>query len=264
MVPRADYLAATADAKAAREDVDSKASDIAALEQQVCRAKGQLESALGDLVPRSELQAAEGRCELLEARAARTTGEHRKELEEVNDRLREQLAANEKLSKTLQVVQPPSHRAWPTAADTSRALQSMVPRAELVAALAEVRASRDEAQAQASDLASAEDRLQRAQELLKAARAESSRLQAALAGSVPRAELLAAKAKIEEADMRTQAARDELHARLKEWEAEESRLRSTMQVLWWLSVLLTVICPNEHAFYRMVRHVPEILRDSVV
>jgi chromosome segregation ATPase len=106
----------------------------------------------------------------------------------------------------------------------------MVPRAELLAALAEVRASKDEAQAKGSDLASAEDRLQRAQELLKAARAESSQLQAALSSTVPRAELLAAKAKIDEADLRTQAARDDLQAQLKEWEAEASFLRVAMQV----------------------------------
>jgi hypothetical protein len=124
----------------------------------------------------------------------------------------------------------------------------MVPRAELAAAAAEVRASRDEAQARAGDLASAEDRLERAQELLKAARAESSRLQAALAGSVPRAELVAAKARVEEADARTEAAREELLAKAKEWEAEESRLRSTMQVLWWLSGLLAVVCFYKHAF----------------
>ncbi len=107
----------------------------------------------------------------------------------------------------------------------------MVPRTELISALAEVRANKDEAQAKGSDLASAEDRLQRAQELLKAARAESSQLQTALASTVPRVELLAAKAKIEEADMRTQAARDELQAKLKEWEAEASRMRVTMQVV---------------------------------
>jgi hypothetical protein len=106
----------------------------------------------------------------------------------------------------------------------------MVPRAELVAALAEVRASKDDALAKASDLASAEDRLQRAQELLQAARAESSQLQATLSGSVPRAELLVAKGKLEEAEMRTQAARDELQAKLKEWEAEASHLRVAMQV----------------------------------
>ena len=114
-------------------------------------------------------------------------------------------------------------------------LQGMVPRAELVTALAEVRASKDDAMAKASDLASAEDRLQRAQEQLRAVRAEFSLLQATLAGSVPRAELLAARAKVEEADLRTQAARDELQAKLKEWEEEAARLRTAMQVAFKFS-----------------------------
>ncbi len=105
MVPRADYLAAAAETKVAREDVDSKASDIAALEQQVLRAKDQLKSALGDMVPRSELQAAKARCEHLEAQAARAAEEHSKRLDEVDGRLRELQAANEKLNKTVQVDQ---------------------------------------------------------------------------------------------------------------------------------------------------------------
>ncbi len=104
MVPRADYLTAMAEAKTAREDADSRASDIAALEQQVRRAKDQLKSALGDMVPRSDLQAAKARCELLEAQAAKIAGEHSKELEEVNERLRELHSANEKLHKTMQVA----------------------------------------------------------------------------------------------------------------------------------------------------------------
>ena len=109
MVPRPDYLNAMAEAKTAREDVDSKTSEISTLEQQVRRAKDQLKSALGDMVQRSELQAAKAKCELLDAHAAKIAGEHSKELDEVNDRLRELHSTNEKLHKTLQVYQPSMH-----------------------------------------------------------------------------------------------------------------------------------------------------------
>ncbi len=103
MVPRADYLAAVAETKAARVDVDSKTSDLASLEQQLRNAKDQLKSALGDMVPRSELEAAKTMCEHLEAQATKTTAEHSRKLDDASNSLLELQAANEKLTKVIQV-----------------------------------------------------------------------------------------------------------------------------------------------------------------
>jgi hypothetical protein len=104
MVPRADLVAAVCHANVVMDDVDSKASVIIAMELQLSRIQDQLNSALTELVPRSDLTAAKSRCEILQALAAKAAAEHGKALGEVNDRLTESLAAHDELLKSMQVT----------------------------------------------------------------------------------------------------------------------------------------------------------------
>jgi hypothetical protein len=104
MVPRADHLAALSLAKAVKDDVDSKASIIVIMEQQLSRVQDQLKSALADLVPRSEFTAARSKCKFLEALAIKAAADHSKAVHEINERLMESLAANDDLLKSMQVA----------------------------------------------------------------------------------------------------------------------------------------------------------------
>jgi chromosome segregation ATPase len=109
MVQRTDYNAVIAESKALKEKIEAKEGDIASLEQQLARVKENLKGAMvamDEKVSKTELHAAKLRCEQLEAQAARTGAEHAKALDEVNDRLRESLLANDKLMKTMQARLP--------------------------------------------------------------------------------------------------------------------------------------------------------------
>ena len=104
---RSDYLAALAESKSLKELLETRHCDVTSLEQQLARVKDTLKSTLAELderVTKSELRAARLRCEQLEAQAAKTAAENAKALDEVNDRLRESLVANDKLMKTMQVA----------------------------------------------------------------------------------------------------------------------------------------------------------------
>ena len=131
------------------------------------------------------------------------------------------------MSEKLSVYHRACFRSYNNVSDSK---QGMVPRAELANALAEVRAGKDDAQAKAGDLLALEGQLHRVQEQLRVARAECCDLQAALSAGVSRSELDAARLKVVEADARALAAREELQERLNEWELEESKLRTALQV----------------------------------
>lgn len=117
--------------------------------------------------------------------------------------------------------------------------------------MAEVRASKNEAQAKAGDLAGLEMQLHRAQEQLRAAREEASQLQAALALSVPRSELDLAKAKAAESEAHAQAARDGVQEKIKEWELEASKTRAVMQVLASCRMHVSLTKQAERAFHEL-------------
>ena len=96
--------------------------------------------------------------------------------------------------------------------------------------MADLREANDQVQSKAGEVASLENQLHRAQEQLKAARAESSELLAALAAAVPRSELEAARIRAAESEAGALAAREGLQERLKEWELESTKYQATLQV----------------------------------
>jgi hypothetical protein len=93
--------------------------------------------------------------------------------------------------------------------------QGMVPRAELLAAAGEVKAAKEEARANASAISTLEEQLARAREQLGGA-------QSAMAAMVPEAELLAARARVEEADAQMRAS-GERHREFVEGLKEQAR-----------------------------------------
>ncbi len=110
-------------------------------------------------------------------------------------------------------------------------------RAELLAALSEIKALKDEAQAKAKDFAWLEAQLVKAQEQVQGARVEAAKLRADMSAMVTRSDLEAAKAQLLEAEAaaraESQKQREDMHAlreRLSGLEEEKSTLVSTMQV----------------------------------
>jgi chromosome segregation ATPase len=97
MVPRSELLAALSQAKANKEDADSKAKDLAWLEEQQKKAQEQLAAArqevaglrteVGGMVPRSDLEAAVGRLAESQAAAREAQAKHQELLGELNGKL---------------------------------------------------------------------------------------------------------------------------------------------------------------------------------
>ena len=106
----------------------------------------------------------------------------------------------------------------------------MVPRSELLAAQAEMKSSREEAEGLAREVDALHQQLSRAKEQCKME-------QAAISEMVPRSELAAAKAREEEAaalarsaNERHREAATKLEARLSGMEEELDQLRATLKV----------------------------------
>jgi hypothetical protein len=114
--------------------------------------------------------------------------------------------------------------------------QGMVDRAELLAALSEIKALKDEAQAKAKDYGWLEAQLVKAQEQVQTARIDAAKLRADMSAMVTRSDLEEAKAQLQalEAAARaeSQKQREDMNA-LKEklggLEKEKSTLEATMQ-----------------------------------
>lgn len=109
-------------------------------------------------------------------------------------------------------------------------VQGMVPRAELLAAIAEIKAARDDANAKQAEVLALEDQLARSRDLLKAA-------QLAMCEMVPRSDLLAVKAKVDEAEAQVRAngerqreSMEELKEQGRQYQAEIENLRAAMLV----------------------------------
>lgn len=172
------------------------------------------------MVPKSDYitsaTAARASQEEAEARASEVT-----HLEEQLARMKEQLRAARADATRFQV-----------------AMDEMVPRSELVAALAEARTGRDEAAAGAAAKLALEEHLARLQRQLRDAQsAAAAQMRATLDDTVPKAELLAARSRTEEAEamMRQQQERqnemlESLKERLAALQRENDKLTSTLQV----------------------------------
>jgi predicted nucleic acid-binding Zn-ribbon protein len=114
----------------------------------------------------------------------------------------------------------------------------MVDRAELLAALSEIKALKDEAQAKAKDHAWLEAQLVKAQEQVQSARVDAAKLRADMSAMVTRSDLEAARAQLLEAEAaaraESQKQREDMSAlkeRLGGLEKEKSTLEANMQVL---------------------------------
>jgi hypothetical protein len=101
----------------------------------------------------------------------------------------------------------------------------MVPRAELLAAQAEARAHRDEADAKARDLEFRQSQLDQAREHLHATRQESAQLQTSAGDMVPKTELANAQA----ASAQQQAVIGRLKESLLGLEADKAALEEKLQ-----------------------------------
>lgn len=80
-------------------------------------------------------------------------------------------------------------------------LQGMVDRAELLSALSEIKAQREDAHAKARDLEWSETQLVKAREQLELARLGEAQLRAEMSSMVPKSELEAAKAHLHEVEV---------------------------------------------------------------
>jgi hypothetical protein len=114
----------------------------------------------------------------------------------------------------------------------------LVPRTDLLAALAEARAGRDAAAAHAADTSALEEQLARTQRQLRAAQADAAaQMQATLSDMVPRSELVAARARAEEAEEwlreheeRQREATEALKERLAALQRDNDQLTTKVQV----------------------------------
>jgi hypothetical protein len=116
-------------------------------------------------------------------------------------------------------------------------LQAMVEKAELLAAISEIKAQREEAQAKARDLTWSEAQLVKAHEDLELARLREAQLRADMHSMVAKSELDAAKAhfnQVEIANCEEKAKLRETTLQLKsclsKLESEKGALEATMQV----------------------------------
>jgi hypothetical protein len=115
--------------------------------------------------------------------------------------------------------------------------QGMVPRSELLEALSQAKANKDDADSKAKDLAWLEEQMKKSQEQLAAARQEAASLRAEVGGMVPRSELEATAARLaesqaaaREAQAKQQETMSELNGRLIALEKEKSENLVKMQV----------------------------------
>jgi predicted nucleic acid-binding Zn-ribbon protein len=113
----------------------------------------------------------------------------------------------------------------------------MVDRAQLLAALAEIKALKDDVSAKAKDLAWQQQQQAKLQEQLQNARVEAAQLRADMSAMVPRTDLDAANALIQEIEAAAKAesrrqreAIASLHEKMSGLEEEKSTLVSNMQV----------------------------------
>ena len=104
-----------------------------------------------------------------------------------------------------------------------------MPRSELLAALAEAKAASEEAGAREAQVQGLEDQLARTKELVKAA-------QLAMGDMVPRAELLAVKARVDEAEAairasgeRQRESMEALKEQARQYQGEIEELKAAMQ-----------------------------------
>ena len=104
-----------------------------------------------------------------------------------------------------------------------------MPRSELLAAVSEIKAARDEARAKDADAQAVEEQLARSRDLLKAA-------QMAMCDMVPRSELLAVRARVDEAEAQIRAngerqreSMEGLREQARQHQEEVEGLRAAMQ-----------------------------------
>ena len=230
-------ISAQTDVKILLTKVDATNNQIAQLERSLAdahkqiktlhAAKQDLHAQLWQMVHVSELHAA--RTETSKVR-------------EAHDGLGQQLRSTQgEVDKLQNAIQVREQRGGPDRGASnacSVSVQGMVARAELLAALSEVKASKEEAAAKAKELAWLEGQAGKGQEQLNAARVEVAQLQAAMSGMVPRGDVEELKRQLKEVEASAraegQAHRDlvaGMNERLRLLEDEKSGLLTKMQVV---------------------------------
>ena len=112
MIPRSELIAALAEISAAKDEAQSKAREVASLEQQLLRIKEQRKSelaAFSELVPRSELEAAKEREEGLAALARDAAEKHRDIIAKLERKITVLEEETQKLRATIQVLMYKHH-----------------------------------------------------------------------------------------------------------------------------------------------------------
>jgi hypothetical protein len=107
-VPRSDLIAAIAELNAAKEEAESRARDVAALDQQLVRIKEQRQkekTAMGEMVSRSELAASIEREEELTALAREAAEKQREIASKLEKKIGSMEVEMEQLRATIQVME---------------------------------------------------------------------------------------------------------------------------------------------------------------
>ena len=186
--------------------------------------------AIQGMVPKSEHIASAAAARASQEEAEARTSEAAR-LEEQLARVKEQLRASRADAARLQA-----------------ALDETVPRADLAAALAEARACRDGAAACTAEKAALEEQIGRLQRQLRDAQsAAAAQMRATLDDTVPKAELLAARSRADEAEAmlhqqqeRHSGILESLRGRCSELQRENDKLLGTLQVEMCLYLSLEI------------------------
>ena len=231
-------IASQTDVKILLTKVDAVYNQIAHLERSLVDAQKQikalhaskldLQAQMGLMVPVSDLHAAKAE----------------------TSKLRE---TNDGLSKLLQSTQGEVEKLGST-------IHGMVSRSDLLAAISEAKAIKEDLAAKAKEFAWLEGQNSKGQEQLQAARLEVAQLQATISGMVPRSDLDAMKRQLNEAEaafrVDGQAQRDQinnLNDRLRALEDEKSNLVIKMQVCSYIAAV-SVFIKDTHRKCRTCRH----------
>jgi chromosome segregation ATPase len=261
MVARTELLAALSDAKAKQDEIEARVKDLHYMEGQLSKGQEQIKSArletaqlradMSCMVQRSELEGAKELLSNLEAAVAIESQKHREIIAALNSRIGSLEVEKSDRDTTIKVMErnsrtPPTRDVAqlgllvvdPCLPDKeSFSWQGMVSRSELLAAQSQAKASKDDADSKAKDLAWLEEQLKKSQEQLAAARQEVASLREEMGGMVPRSDLEAAKLQLQElekaARLEQKKQREEYQAlrdRLGAIDAEKASLENKMQV----------------------------------
>ena len=251
MVLRSDLLSAESEIKSNKDDAEAKAKQISWLEEQLTKAQeqiattrkeaAQLRTDHGGMVQRSELDALQTELNELHRTLQSENKRHRENVQALNEKFSSVDSERAEHVYKMQVSVPKLTRLCvqfgSLAFFVKCVLQGMVDRAELLAALSEIKVQREDAQSKTKDLEWAEAQLVKAREQLELARLSEAQLRAEMSSMVAKSELEASKAHLHEVEIAASEENQNLREatlRLKsslcKLEQEKSALEVTMQV----------------------------------